>query len=131
VGDDLVDRHITATQWLEQAALHGSHEVHLTTPHAAGDGFVDILEMNVPDAIRVPLRELDWIDSADPQVTGVEAPRDRRELDEQLDLVRVLHHGPYVGMDHVLQPTVSSEIRDPLQHGREVLPLLVLERPLP
>src|SRR5829696_141794 len=50
-SDNLVDAGVSAAQWLEQTVLDGLHEAELPLPEALGDAGVDVLEVDVTDAV--------------------------------------------------------------------------------
>ena len=100
--------------------------------HALGDGLgvgefpglhprgvvgVHVLEVGVGDAVGGGADQLHRIGTADEQVPGVQAQRDRRSVQHPGDLVLVFDHGAHMRVQHRADAALGGGVVQPVKIG--------------
>jgi hypothetical protein len=83
---------------------------------------VDVLHVGVRDPLRGLPGQLGRVGAADQQVPGVQAERDLRAVQHPLHLVRVLHHGSDVRVQHGAHLVLGGQRGQPVQVGQQGVP---------
>ena len=114
------------------AQAHGGGEAELLLADAGSDRAVDLLEVDVPDPVRVVRDQLEVVRAAVGDVAGVEAQLHRlrvRAVEEALDLRLGAHVAVGVGVEDEDGAVRFGDVPAELGHaGGEAGPLVVGER---
>src|SRR4029450_13631621 len=88
----------------------------------------DVLEVDVPDAVRSIAGECDRVEAAERQVPGVEAEPHLTAREDALDVVGPLDQRADVRMDDVLERLLRRDLLDPCEPVEDGAPAGGVER---